>query len=106
VKLVRVLTRELGIPRERIRTVVNRFSKRSAVSLDDIEKSLGCGSAIAVPNEYQMSIDSIDSAVPMFEMDKAGSVVRSLLDLQADLAGSARASRGGLLGRIPLFARK
>src|SRR5688572_11710107 len=105
-KLVRALTRELGIPRERIRAVVNRFSKRSSVALDDIDKSLACGKAIAVPNEYQLSIDSIDSAVPLFEMDKAGSVVRSLLDLQADLAGAARASRSGLLGRLPLFTRK
>lgn len=106
VKLIRVLTRELGIPRERIRAVVNRFSKRSAVTLDDIDKSLDCGRSVVVPNQYQLSIDSIDSAVPVFEMDKAGPVVRSLLDLQADLAGAARTSRSGLFGRIPLFARK
>jgi pilus assembly protein CpaE len=105
VKLIRVLTRELGVPRERIRIVINRYSRRSSVMLEDIERSLDCGKAVAVPNHYQQSIDSIDTAVPLFELDKAGPVVRSLLDLQADLVGVERAQRGGLLSRISLFAR-
>jgi pilus assembly protein CpaE len=105
-KLVRVLTKELGIPRERIRAVVNRFNRRSSVTLEDIAKSLDCGKVIAVPNHYQLSIDSIDTAVPLFELDKDAPVVSSLLDIQADLLGTARVARGGFLGRIPLFARK
>jgi pilus assembly protein CpaE len=105
-KLLRILTKELGIPRERIRAIVNRFNRRGSVTPEDIEKSLDCGKVIAVPNHYQLSIDSIDTAVPLFELDKDAPVVRSLLGIQADLVGTARVARGGLLGRIPLFARK
>jgi pilus assembly protein CpaE len=106
VKLLRILTKELGIPRERIRAVVNRFNRRGSVTTDDIGKSLNLDKTITVPNHYQLSIDSIDTAVPLFELDKDGPVVRSLLDLEADLAGATRTVRGGILGRIPLFTRK
>jgi pilus assembly protein CpaE len=102
-KLLRILTKELGIPRERIRAVVNRFNRRSSLAVEDIEKALDCGKAITVPNHYQLSIDSIDTAVPLFELDKDAPVVRSLLAIQADLVGATRAARGGFLG---LFARK
>lgn len=105
-RLLSILTKELALPRERIRIIVNRYSKRSTVGLEDVQRSLDFPKAFAVPNHYQLSLDSIDSAMPLFDLDKDAAVVRALRDLQAELSGVTRPGRTGLLGRLPLFARK
>ena len=104
-RLLSILTKELALPRERIRIIVNRYSKRSAVELEDVQRALDCSTVVTVPNHYKLSLDSIDTAMPLFDLDKDAAVVRSLRDLQAELGGTARPGRTGLLGRLPLFAR-
>jgi hypothetical protein len=44
--------------------------------------------------------------MPLFDLDKDTALVRSLRDLQAHLNGVTRPARTGLLGRLPLFARR
>lgn len=105
-KLLRILTKELGVRPERIRLIVNRFSRRSSVTLEDIQKALDFGKPVAVPNHYQLSLDSIDTGMPLADLDKDAAVLRALFDVQADLIGTTRTARGGLFSRLPLFARK
>jgi pilus assembly protein CpaE len=105
-RLLHILSRELAVPRERIKIVVNRFSKRSAVQLEDIQRALDASAVVTVPNHYRLSLDSIDTATPLFEIDKDAAVARSLFDLQAEIGARDRATRTGLLSRLPLFARR
>ncbi len=105
-RLLSILTKELALPRERVRIVVNRYSKRSTVQLEDIQRALDFPKVLAVPNHYKLSLDSIDTAMPLFDLDKDAAVVRSLRDLQAELGGAPPPPRAGLLGRLPLFARR
>ena len=105
-RLLSILTQELGLPRERIRVILNRCNKRSAVQLADVQRTLEIPKIVCVPNHYQLSLDSIDTAKPLFDLDKDAGVVRALHELQMELGGTARPSRPGLLGRLPLFARK
>lgn len=104
-RLLNILTRELALPRERIKIVVNRYNKRSAVQLQDVQKTLDVPKVLAVPNHYHISLDSIDTAVPLFDRDKDSAVVRSLRDLLSELGSVPRAARTGLFARLPLFAR-
>lgn len=103
-KLLRVLTKELGIAPARVRIVLNRFSRRSNVTVEDIERALDFGKVTTLPNHYQLSLDSIDTAKPLLDLDKDAPVLQGLFDLQADLIGTARAAKSGLFGR--LLARK
>jgi len=103
-KLLRVLTKELGIAPDRIRVVLNRFSRRSNVTVEDIERALDFGKVTTLPNHYQLSLDSIDTAKPLLDLDKDAPVLQGLFDLQADLIGTTRTAKSGLLGR--LLARK
>jgi pilus assembly protein CpaE len=105
-RLMHILNHELAVPRERIRIVVNRFNKRSTVQLEDIQRALDVPSLLTVPNHYRLSLDSIDTATPLFDIDKDAAVARSLLDLQAEIGGRERTARSGLLSRLPLFARR
>lgn len=105
-RLLNILTRELGLPQERIRIIVNRYSKRSTVQLDDVKRTLDVSKAFVVPNHYKLSLDSIDTGMPLFDLDKDAAVVRSLRDLQTELNGGGARPRTGILGKLPLFARK
>jgi pilus assembly protein CpaE len=105
-RLLSILTKELALPQERIRVIVNRYSKRSAVTLEDVQRALGLANVVTVPNYFELSLDSIDTGMPLFDLDKDTALVRSLRDLQAHLNGVTRPGRTGLLGRLPLFARR
>jgi pilus assembly protein CpaE len=104
-RLIQILTKELGLPRDRIRIIVNRYSKRSAVQLEDVRRTLDVPKVFAVPNHYELSLNSIDTAMPLFDLDKDGAVVRSLRELLTELGHLPRTQRTGLLGRLPLFTR-
>jgi pilus assembly protein CpaE len=105
-RLLSILTRELALPQERITVIVNRYNKRSAVTLEDVQRALGLPKVFTVPNHFKLSLDSIDTGMPLFDLDRDGAVVRSLSDLRAQLNGATRPGRTGLLGRLPLFARR
>lgn len=105
-RLLSILTKELALPQERIRVILNRYSKRSAVTLEDVQRALGLANVVTVPNYFELSLDSIDTGMPLFDVDKDTALVRSLRDLQAHLNGVTRPARTGLLGRLPLFARR
>jgi pilus assembly protein CpaE len=104
-RLIHILTKELGLPRERIRIVVNRYSKRGTVQLEDVRRTLDMPKVFAVPNHYELSLNSIDTAMPMFDLDKDAAVVRSLRELLTEFGHLPRAERSGLFGRLPLFTR-
>lgn len=104
-RLIAILTQELGLPRERLRVILNRCSKRSAVQLEDVRHTLELP-VFAVPNHYQLSLDSIDTAMPLFDLDRDAAVVRSLRELQAELAGAPRPARTSMFSRLPLFSRR
>ncbi len=76
-KLVRMLTKELGVAPDRIRLVLNRYNKRSNVTVEDIERALDFGKVVTLPNHYQLSLDSIDTAKPLFDLDKDAAVLRA-----------------------------
>ncbi len=105
-KLLRILTKEIGVTPDRIRLVLNRFNRRSNIAVEDIERTLDFGKITILPNHYQLSLDSIDTAKPLFDLDKDAPVLRALFDLQSELLGTQRAPRGGLLSRLPMFTRK
>ena len=81
-RLMRVLFSGYGIPDDRITVVVNRHSKRSTVTLEDIQRTLARESLAIVPNHYKSVLSSIDGGVPMLEFDPSSPVARAIVDLQ------------------------
>jgi pilus assembly protein CpaE len=106
VRLVRLLSQKLGMPRDRIRAVVNRHQKKSTVTTGDIERALNVGPVFAIPSHYESALASLDSGVPLVESDRNSAVGRAVRELQEDLRGVARPDRGNLLRRaLPIFSR-
>ena len=89
-RLRSLLTRELGIPSERILTVVNRYEKSLPVELDDICQGLGItrDELSIIPNHYRSVAESINVGVPMTEHARTSVVTKSLMSLGNHLGGA------------------
>lgn len=100
-KLLHVIFRELGMPRDRVEIVVNRFAKNSVIELDDLRKTLRVDNLHVIPNQYKLVSDSIDSGKPVSESAKGSAVAKALRELAAKVSGSDRdgTRRAGFLGR-------
>jgi pilus assembly protein CpaE len=64
----------LGYPREKIRVVVNRWSKNIDVELQKIEGHLGERLIGFIPNDYRKVMDSINLGRPLVQTDPASKI--------------------------------
>jgi pilus assembly protein CpaE len=104
-RVIRILRDELAVPPERIRILVNRYAKNTVLQLDDISRALKMEIAATVPSHYARALESSDSGVPIYEVDRGAAITRSLLQIVAQITG-AKAERPGLLRRaLPSFLR-
>jgi len=104
-RLIRILFAEFGIPDDRIVVVVNRFLKRSTVTLEDVQRTLAREKLLIVPNHYKAVMSSIDGGVPILEFEPNSQAAKAILDLQRELCGAPRAERVSLLRRaLPMFS--
>ena len=96
-----ILTRNLAVPRERIRVVVNRHQKNASVEVSDIQHALRSEhEIICVPNDHRAVAASIDMGVPIYENARRSAVTKALMRLEDALGGKALASSKGLLPRL------
>jgi pilus assembly protein CpaE len=106
VRLYRNLTRQLGVPADRITVVVNRHSRRSAISTADIERAMVCSNLLEIPSEYELARDSLDTAMPLSERDRRSTLGRALSDLASRLGMGDKAVDTGFFRRaLPIFRK-
>ena len=106
-RLMNILKTELGVSPERVRIVLNRYRKDALVELDDVRRSLDVDTVLTVPSHYRSALESVDTGVPLFEMDRNSAVARSVQQLAATLTGEADTPPASLLQRVlPSFLRK
>jgi pilus assembly protein CpaE len=104
-RLVRLLFSGYGIPDDRITVVVNRYSKRSTVTLEDVQRTLARSSLTIMPNHYKAVLSSIDGGMPMIDFEPGSAVARAIVDLQRSVCGTPPVERSGLLRRaLPIFS--
>ena len=100
VRLQQILRDELGVPTDRMRVVVNRYNKDALVQLDDVHRSLGEVEILTVPSHYRSALESTDTGVPLYDVDRDSTVVRALQKVAHTLAGTGDKPRSGLLSRV------
>jgi len=105
-QLQQILREELGVPMDRMRVVINRYHKDAMVQLDDVQRSLGEVEILTVPSHYRSALESTDTGVPLYDVDKDSTVVRALQKVAHTIAGTDDVPRTGLLSRVlPGFFR-
>jgi pilus assembly protein CpaE len=97
-RLFTCLRRDLGISKERIVVVVNRYEKNSGISVDDIRNTLGCGELSLIPNDFGTVSACIDAGAPLLVRARGAAVARAVMTLQSRLGGSD-VERQGVLAR-------
>jgi len=98
-RMQQLLTSELMISKKKIEVVINRYSKKAAIELNDIKKALRKYSLVTIPNQYKLVAESIDSGIPIAELAKSAAVTKGIRNLQERLDESESQSAGGFLSR-------
>ena len=103
-RLQQLLRDQLGIPMDRVTIAVNRYDKKSEITLDDIEKAFPESRVEPVPNQFKEVSESINLGMPIYESARQSQVARALIKLQSALFGLAPgdhpALRSGGLKRL------
>ena len=100
-KLLHVITGELGMSRDVVEVVVNRFEKKSVIELDDVRTTLRVDHVHVIPNQYKLVSESIDTGNPATQSAKGSAVAKALRELATRVSDSDRdgTRRSGFLGR-------
>jgi pilus assembly protein CpaE len=104
-RIARIFRDELGLPKQRLRLLVNRYDKNALLQLDDIGRAIGMEVSSTIPSHYKRALESSDSGVPLYESDRGAAITLALSDIVAGMTGT-RIDKPGLLRRaLPAFLR-
>ncbi len=92
--------RSLGYASDKIDLVLNRYSRNSEISLEDIRDSLGIKHIRTMPNGYKEVTSAVNQGVPLATVSKSSPVLKGINDLMKSLLPMAEKVPGGLLQRF------
>jgi pilus assembly protein CpaE len=98
-RLLQWLRGDLGVTRDQLTIVVNRFDKGAAISIEDVQKSLACDRPLLVPNDFRSASECVNTGTPLLSYARNAAITKAVLALQAQLGGASKQSTGGLLAR-------
>ncbi|HEX2494324.1 MAG TPA: hypothetical protein VHK24_11155 [Steroidobacter sp.] len=99
-RLLQWLRTDLGVTKDQLTIVLNRFDKRAPVTVKDIQKALGGeNEPVLVPNDFQSASECVNTGTPLLTYARGAAITRAVLALQARLSGTSTQSAGGLLAR-------
>jgi pilus assembly protein CpaE len=95
-----ILTRNLAVPSDHIRIVVNRYQKNASVELADIKQALHDRKLSCIPSDYRTATQSIDMGVPLYENFRRQAITKAIMSLERELGGNAAPEARRLLPKI------
>jgi pilus assembly protein CpaE len=104
-RLITCMRNDLGVSKDRLLVVVNRYDKKSEISVEDIRTTLACGEVFLVPNDFRTVSECINTGTPLLIAAQNAAITRAVLTLQLRLGGVAAEQRG-LLARTFSGLRK
>ena len=85
-KLLRSLS-DLGyVDRDRIKVILNRYMKKSDISLKDAEAGIGTALFQTIPNDYSTTMTAINNGQPLASIAPKTQIARSFTDLATSLS--------------------
>lgn len=98
-RLAQWLRSDVGIAKDQLCVVVNRFEKGATVAVDDIQKALGCNYPTLVPNDFQCVSECINSGTALLDYASSASITRAVMALETRLGGTSAQTRSGVIAR-------
>jgi pilus assembly protein CpaE len=98
-KKMLAIFQSLDYSADKVELIVNRFDRKGAIGIAEIERALGKFTIHTVPNSYKQVTAAIDHGEPLMTSARANPVLRNLAGLADALSPRPQAPRG-LLGRL------
>lgn len=107
-RMLQLVTKELAVPTNRLRVVVNRLTKNSLITTEDIKSALKIEQITEIPNQYKLVSESVDSGIPLMQSSKSSAAGKALQRLMNSVCGIDEVKSGRhILGRaLPAFLGK
>jgi Flp pilus assembly CpaE family ATPase len=74
--------------------------------LKDIEGALQVDNIVKIPNQYRLTSESVNSGIPVSEVDRKASVTKGLRELYPETVNAAEKSEGRLERAFPSLFRR
>jgi pilus assembly protein CpaE len=104
-RLITCMRNDLGVSKDRLLVVVNRYDKKSEITAEDIRTTLACAEVFLVPNDFRTVSECINTGTPLLIAAQNAAITRAVLTLQLRLGGVAAEQRS-LLARTFSGLRK
>jgi pilus assembly protein CpaE len=91
--------RSLDYSKDKVELILNRYDKRSEITVDKIRQTLGPFEIHMIANGYRQVSTAINQGVPLVQLEKRHGVIRNLSQL-GDTMGSSTEQPSGLFGRL------
>jgi pilus assembly protein CpaE len=75
----------LGYGEEKLRLIVNRYDKKSEITLEDIKNTLRIPVFKSIPNNYSVVEESVNHGVPVIKIARRSPIAKMLLEIGAEL---------------------
>lgn len=99
-RMLQILTGEVGIPRSRIRVVINRYLADAAVSLRDIEVATEVETTIQIPNDFRRASETMNLGIPLITRSPGATITKGFAEMANRFAGAPKRKAAGLRGAI------
>jgi pilus assembly protein CpaE len=93
-KKLLAIFKSLDYGADKVQLVVNRFERKGAIGVADIERALGKFTIHTVPNSYKPVTAAIDHGEPLLAGNPSSPVLRQLASLADALRARPQAARG------------
>jgi pilus assembly protein CpaE len=98
-RLVQWLRTDVGVAKDQLCVVINRYEKGSDVATDDIQKTLACNPPTLVPNDFKSVSECINSGTALLDYAGSTAITRAVMTLETRLGGNSAQSRPGVIAR-------
>ncbi len=90
------------VQNEKVRIVINRYHKKSLVSLEQAERSIGQKIFWQIPNDFQATMSAINQGKTLSSVASGAEITKNFQKLASALLeeGSPQQGKGGLWGRL------
>lgn len=93
-QLLKLLTFELGVSKEQMEVIVNRYEKRQSIKLKDIQDTVGNIPIHTIPNEFKVAIESANLGRPYIQARKGSAIAKSVRKLAVTLMPDNEVKKG------------
>lgn len=95
IKRLQQTFRMVGFPsEENVKIIMNRYNKKTDISLKEAEESLKKAIYWTIPNNYQATMSAINQGKPLSVIANGTEISRSFKDLTQSITGSGQAKKG------------